>query len=268
MKKSFNTILKLGAVAALVSYGAAANADSIKIQMQLNGVDFTYDPSQYYDEIGTETGAPEYGVNYATFRDTVMNDGDSSGGADATFGDLNYADNLDNILVRHSIDGGVHYNTVETYDTAPIAIDFRIVLDAPITGAGSYNVISEYSFFDILTQDDVKDWGLALDATGSAGVLSVNDLGVGELVFTGLAGSLFNDAESNNLPFAYIDPYEDIQFGFTFNISGHPDWSQMVSGSGNGNVNATIPEPTALALWGAGLMFAGFAGKRRRKNKI
>lgn len=261
-------LLQVGLATALVSCVSVANAGSIKIQMQLNGVDFAYDPNQFYDEIGTETGSPQTNVNYATFRDSVMNDGDSSGGADATFGDLTYADPLDNILVRQSVDEGVTFQTIQTYDTAPIAIDFRIVLESPITGAGSYNVLSDYSFFDILTQDDVKDWGLALDAEGSAGVLTVTDLGVGELVFTGLAGSLFNDADSNNLPFAYIDPNEDIQFGFTFNLFGHPDWSQMVTGSGNGNVNATVPEPTALALWGAGLMFAGFAGKRRRKNNV
>ena len=269
MKKSISTAVQIALVASLVSYGGVANAGALKIQMQLTSVNFVYDPAQHYDIIGSDVGPELTDVTFATFRDATLNDGDGNGSADDTFGNLDYGSDFGSILYTYTDDDGATFSSTYEYNTAPLKIDFRVVLEEPVDPMnpnGDYNVLTNYSYFDILTRDDTNDWGLALNAAGTTSELSIHG-SQGNIATTFLAGELFEHPDSNNLPFVTIDPLEEIQFSFNFDVFGLADWSQLETGRGNGTVMATVPEPTALALWGAGLMLAGFAGKRRRKNK-
>ncbi|WP_322805270.1 PEP-CTERM sorting domain-containing protein (plasmid) [Vibrio alfacsensis] len=300
-------IVSASIAVALLSGSFGAVAAGVDRKLSLVGADFYYDPAATYNELGTELDPldPENdgkilidgddngfddvtgkSMTFATFRDngptggtSGLNDGDNDGKGDATFGDLTYADPLESITVLEESDPigspGVFDKQILTYTTDPIALDFRIVLEQgeEVTGAGEYQIEEKYSFFDILTQDGVKDWGLALDASSqSASTLVVSEFGGGgglelTIVFAGLAGELFDDPEGNNLPFDTVDPNSDITFSFTFQNQTLYDWSLPVEASGDGNVLYTsVPEPGSLGL--IGLALAGFGVmQRRRKQK-
>ncbi|AXY03780.1 PEP-CTERM sorting domain-containing protein (plasmid) [Vibrio alfacsensis] len=305
MKKLVSTSI---AVALLSS--AFSTMAGVDRKLSLVGVDFQYDPSTVYNELGTElpAGDPKTlidadddgfddatgtSMTFATFRDngptggfSGVNDAKladgtagSDGKADGTFGELSYADPLESITVLEQSDpignAGVYDKHILTYDTQPIALDFRIVLEqgSEIDGTGIYQVEEKYSFFDILTQDGVKDWGLALDAASSdAATIQVVEASGGSfdltLVFAGLAGELFDTEEGNNLPFDVLDPDAKITFSFAFQNQVIYDWNEVIEGSGDGNVlyRSAIPEPGSLGL--IGLALAGFGVmQRRRKQK-
>ncbi len=286
-------LLALGIATALSAGSFSAVAGSMEVQLDLAGVDFVYDPAQTFNEIGTGSTIPlvdldddgfhdgdgTTSMTFAVLRDAgPMNDSKmadgtpgSDGKADATFGDLAFADPLGSITVKSKSPGSPTFDvTDQVYTDDPIAIDFRLVLETNtgITGPGSYDIIEEYSFFDILTRNGDPAWGLALDTdTNVEGVLVVADGGSSTIVFTALAGEIFTDPGSNNLPFGYVDPDEPIQFGFALNtLDSVPVWEQGVTGSGSGNVTFSIPEPGMLGLLGISLAGMGVL-QRRRKQK-
>lgn len=296
-------------IAVALLSGAFSAVAGVDRKLSLVGVDFQYDPNTTYNEIGTglPAGDPKTlidadgdglddttgtSMTFATFRDNGPNAGysglndakladgtaGSDGKADGTFGDIRFADPLESITVLEQSDPlgnpGVYDKKILTYDTQPIALDFRIVLEqgSEITGAGTYQVEEKYSFFDILTQDAATDWGLALDAASSdAATLEVVEASGAfdlTLVFAGLAGELFDTAEGNNLPFDTLDPDAKITFSFSFQNQVIYDWSQVIEGSGDGNVlyQSDIPEPGSLGLLGLALAGMGVM-QRRRKQK-
>jgi hypothetical protein len=301
-------------IAVALLSGAFSAVAGVDRKLSLVGVDFQYDPNTYYNEIGTELDPADpsnagkilrdtnndgfddttgTSMKFATFRDngpttgySGLNDAKladgspgSDGKGDGTFGDLRFADPLESITVLEQSDPvgnpGVYDKHILTYDTQPIALDFRIVLEqgSEITGAGVYQVEEKYSFFDILTQDATKDWGLALDAASSdAATIIVSEVSGGTfdltLVFAGLAGELFDTVEGNNLPFDTLDPNAEITFSFSFQNQVIYDWSKVIEGSGDGNVlyKSDIPEPGSLGLLGLALAGIGVM-QRRRKQK-
>ncbi len=300
-------LVSAGIAVALLSTAFNATAGpELDRKISIVGIDFLYDPNATYNEIGTESSIPlvdtdndgfddfdnTKSMTFATLRDynpatggglndSKLPDGSpgSDGKGDGTFGDLNYADPVSSLTLFQRTDTtdptSPFGDQIAFYDTQPLAVDFRIVLETAITGEGDFGIIEEYSFFDILSQDGASDWGLALDSLDTDDAfVSVSETAVGSfeftLIFTGIAGEVFDNSPiTNNLPFGAVDPDEPITFGFTFQEQEIFDWSQIVTGSGDGNVvyTAVVPEPASLGLIGLTLAGMGLL-QRRRKTKL